>query len=134
MDSLFSSSISLFFARFLGIYLFTMGLALILNTERFKNLYLKVINDDQQILLSAILSLFIGAGIIASHNIWIMGWPLIITIIGYWAVIKGFLLIANNKFILFFQPILTLDCTTYRVFGALLSVLGLFLVYQGFLA
>lgn len=123
---------TLFLARLIGIYLFVMSLALVTSTDRFKSLILKIISDESQLILGAIVSIIFGAAIVSIHNTWVWGWPVIITTIGYWGIIKGFLLITSNKFINLFELMLALESNAYRILGALLALLGLFLLYQGF--
>lgn len=125
---------TLFLARLIGIYLFVMGLALVTSTDRFKSLFLKIKGDESQLLIGAIVSIIFGAAIVSIHNTWVWGWPVLITIIGYWGIIKGFLLISSNKFINFIEPMLALNSNTYRVLGAVFALIGLFLLYQGFCA
>lgn len=49
--------------------------------------------------LSGIMALILGMLIIEHHNFWVADWYVLITIIGWMALIKGVLLIAYPKFI-----------------------------------
>ena len=84
--------------------------------------------------LSGLLTLLGGLALINTHNFWNAGWPVIITILGWLAVIGG---IAR---MLFPERVMglgqkMLDNQTYLAFaGVIEGVLGLWLCYQGYSA
>lgn len=79
---------TIIFAKILGLYFLAIGLAFIIQPERFRNIYQQVTKDENFLFLGALLALLIGAVIISVHNIWSMEWPLIITILGWWSLIN----------------------------------------------
>lgn len=124
---------SILFAKAFGIYLTIFGIAILLHPQRFKAWYYEMIIKDFNLLFSGTLALFIGVFIIAFHNIWVLNWPILITLIGYWAVFKGAGFLITPKFVKLFQPIIDTTNLTYRLKGLGLLLVGLFLLYHGYI-
>jgi len=124
---------SILFAKAFGIYLTIVGFALLLHPQRFRNWYNEMINADFNLLFAGTLALFIGVFIIAFHNIWVLNWPILITLIGYWAVFKGAGFLITPKFVKIFKPIIDTSTLTYRLSGIGWLLIGLFLSYHGYI-
>jgi hypothetical protein len=122
---------SFVFAKILGIYFLAIGLAFFINTDRLKNIYAQVRKDENFLLMGGMMAILLGAVIISLHNIWVFNWPVIITLVGWWSLIKGFALFANPKFITLFSFIENRSTIFYKVTSAVYIVIGLFLLYQG---
>lgn len=120
------------FAKILGIYFFALGIAFFINTERFKNIYKQVSKDENFLFLGAVLAMLIGAVVISLHNIWAWDWPVIITILGWWSLIKGFALFAYPGFINYFSFIENRSTMFYKITSLVYALVGLFLLYKGF--
>lgn len=118
-------------AKFFGLYFLALGLALLINPERFKGLYKNFIHEDSFLILGAIVALIIGAFVISVHNEWVMGWPLLITVLGWWSFIKGFALLAYPDFAKHFQFMSEKSNAFYRGIASIWLVLGAFLAYHG---
>ena len=67
--------------------------------------------------------------LIEYHNIWVKDWTVVITIIGWFATLKGVLLLANPKFMLGFKNYYKDN----KSWGIFVIVIGLFFAYYGFL-
>lgn len=129
-----SIATSILFAKAFGIYLTIVGVALFLNPQRFRTWYNEMIDNDFHLLFGGTLALFIGVFIIALHNIWVMSWPVLITLIGYWAIFKGAGFLITPKFVRLFKPIINTQTLTYRLSAIGWILVGLFLFYQGYIA
>ena len=117
-------------AKILGLYFVTIGLAIIINPERFKKWFHQFMTDESALLLGGILALLIGAFVISVHNVWVLSWPLIITLLGWWSLIKGFGLLVSSDFIKYFSFVLNQPKRFYQIMGLFWAILGLFLSYQ----
>jgi hypothetical protein len=120
------------FAKILGIYFFAIGIAFFINTERFKNIYKQVSKDENFLFLGSVLAMLIGAVVISLHNIWVWDWPVIITILGWWSLIKGFALFVHPGFINAFSFIENRSTMFYKTASLVYAIVGLFLLYKGF--
>lgn len=121
---------SILLAKIFGIYFFTLGLSFLLSPQQFKkfDLFLK---DDNAMLLGGIIGVLLGAAIISLHNIWMFGWPVIITILGWWSLIKGFGILTFPEFAGYFNFMSGKADHFYRMIGFIYLVLGLFIGYHG---
>ncbi len=120
-------------AKFFAIYLIAIGISIVLNPGKFREMYHHFFKDEAHALLGGILALLFGALVVSVHNIWIMEWPLLITILGWWGVIKGMGFFACPGFIKFFRPMMEMSDNGYRIMGAMAMLFGLFFGYQGWL-
>lgn len=122
---------TLILAKALGIYFVAVGLALVLNPSRIKTLYQQLVKDESFLFLGAIIALLIGAFIISVHNLWSMSWPVIITLLGWWSLIKGFILLVYPEAL---KPLWSKALKSpefVRIAGVVWLVIGAFLAYHG---
>ena len=96
--------------------------------------FAKIVDDFEKspalTFITGLLSLTLGMLLVEYHNIWVKDWPVLITIIGWAAVVKGIMFIAYPKAMAFFKPWYK---KTER-WGILLIAIGLLFGYFGFLA
>lgn len=123
--------ISLILAKILGLYFLALGLSFVINPHLYKKFYQQIVDDKNFIFLGALFALLIGAVIVSIHNHWIVGWPVIITILGWWSLIKGFALLSFPNFINWFSFIQNQSTTFYRLLGLAYAGLGVFFLYKG---
>jgi len=81
--------ISIFLAKALGLYLTIVGVGLLLNGKKLRPMLIEVLQDPGMVLFSGFLALIVGILIVVSHNLWVMDWPVIITILGWLSILKG---------------------------------------------
>jgi len=85
---------SILIAKIIGLIYVAFGVGLLLN----KSYYIKAINslleDSSYFIIGGLLAIIIGILIIEYHNIWSNDWTVLITIIGWIALIKGIILLA----------------------------------------
>lgn len=124
---------SAIFAKILGFYFLAIGIAFFINPDRFKNIYKQVSRDENFLFLGGLLALLIGGVIVSLHNEWVLGWPLIITILGWWSLIKGFTFLTYPSSIQSFSFFEDQPNIFYRVTSLIYAVLGLFLLYKGYM-
>lgn len=124
---------SIILAKIFGIYMLTVGISLFLNPSRFREFYKNFFENQGLLLTGGIIALLFGATVVSFHNVWEWNWTVLITILGWWAIIKGAGLLALPNFANFFRPILELENMGYRWIGLLFALLGLFFCYQGWL-
>ena len=79
---------SIFIAKLMGPMLIAVGVSALLNPNLLKDLGKEVLDSTAFVFLAGIAALLLGLAIVNTHNVW-SGWPVIITIIGWLAVIGG---------------------------------------------
>lgn len=80
---------SVFLAWLVGPLLVVVGLAILVNREYYRDMIERFFNDPQDYFFSGVAAFLAGTAIIAAHNIWVADWTVIITVIGWGALIKG---------------------------------------------
>ena len=80
---------SIIMAKAFGLYLVIIAIAMLLGGKRFVNQALSMLSEPGLALFSAVITLFLGAFLVAIHNIWVTDWPVIITVLCWLTLIKG---------------------------------------------
>lgn len=119
--------------KIFGLYFLAIGLAFLLNPTRVKNVYLTMMDNDALLYLGGIVAVLMGATIVSLHNIWVMGLPVIITLIGWLSLMKGTGLLFCSRFAQTFSFMFQKSDLFFRLLGVVLSLFGLFLTYQGWM-
>jgi hypothetical protein len=125
---------SLFLARLLGPVLVVLAVGLLVRQDSWRTMAREFMASRPLLFLSGFLTLLGGLAIVNTHNVWEAGWPVVITIFGWLAVVGGVLRM------LFPQTVTglgekMLDSKSYlTVVGIVEGVIGLWLCYVGYLA
>ena len=122
--------LSIIIAKIIGIIYCSFGIGLLLNGEFYKREIPKMVENTSFLLLGGFIAIIFGVFMIQYHNIWEANWTLLITIIGWIALIKGVSLLAfptftGGTFIKFFSKV----NTTYL--GVFLLLFGIVFWYLG---
>jgi hypothetical protein len=119
-----------FLASVLGWYLVIMALFLILR----RNLVIAAVNDIMAqsglLFVVAFITLIIGLMIVVTHNVWVMSWPVIITIIGWLALISGIIRLFCPEFIHRMWGKMAANPGGLTISGIIMLLIGLFLLFK----
>ena len=80
---------SIFLARLIGPVALALGLALVLQGSGFRAFASEFMASPALIFLSGIITLPAGLAIVLTHNVWTPDWRVVITIIGWLAIVTG---------------------------------------------
>lgn len=120
---------SILLAKILGIILTIIpALYWFDKTEFLKNINLEKIKEH--IFSLGLLSIVIGAIMVAIHNIWELNWALIITIFAWASIIKGIVYITKPRIAIIFLS----KMINMKIYMILIFIIGLFLLRKGFIA
>ena len=75
----------------MGPTLVAIAAAMLLNFASFPELVEQISRDPSVIFLSGILLFVAGLAIVRAHNIWAGGWPVLVTVLGWLAILSGLL-------------------------------------------
>ena len=122
---------SLLLAKIFGLTYLIVGLGILLNKDRYRDMLNEFLKQKALLYLSGVLALIVGLVIVLYHNVWEASWVVIITIIGWAALIKGIVLLL--------APQALLDISRYwlhrmQLVGIATLGFGLVLSYYGFVA
>ncbi len=124
--------LSLFLAQVLGIVLFVLGFGFICNAGHYKKMYAAMMKDEGLLFTITVLVLVLGTVLVLKHNVWESSWVVIITIVGWIGLLKGFLLAIFPKQIVGMSSKALKSTALFRVAGAFYLILGAVLLYFGF--
>ena len=125
--------ISIFIAKILGPIFLTVSISMLLNRRFFMKAIEDYCKNAALIYFTALFAFAFGIIIVLFHNVWVANWRVIITILGWSAIIKGMfpLLFPNSvpKFMQVYQK----NKTLWGVHSIIAIVFGAILTYLGFL-
>jgi hypothetical protein len=124
--------LTIFLAQALGLILTVSGLAVLINLKDSSELLDELIKNKGVLWLGGYLALFIGAVVIALNNVWNLHFQLLLTIVGWAALLKGALILLFPKFTMSFYK--KWNKPGVLAFGGLVAlILGLILLYKGYM-
>lgn len=126
-------TLSIFLGRFLGLYLIIVGFFYLFRRNFIQKAADQIFEKESLIVITAVMSLIIGLLIVLGHNIWELNWKLMITILGYIALLKGLvrLFIPHHVDKKVFMKLIKGDNPIYM--GIICLIIGFFLTYEGFI-
>ena len=122
--------ISIFFAKFLGLYLVLVIPAIIFNRRHLDRIIDEFSNNLGLVYLSGFFSLASGLVVVLLHNVWVFDWRVFVTILGWMGVAKGLIRFYFPEKL----PVLARKFSekTLRVWCLVFFVIGFYLVFVGF--
>jgi uncharacterized protein YjeT (DUF2065 family) len=121
--------------QLLGIIYLAVGIGILINPDFYKKLLKEFTENPSAIYLGGLVALAIGFLLVSFHNTWTTDWSVIITILGWAALIKGlFLLVLPKASIKIsnafkeMKKLLPVWSTIVIIVGALLCWLGFYVV------
>lgn len=123
--------ISIFMARIIALIYIPIGIAMLTGQIKGKEMIASYEKSPLLALWVGIFAVIAGTFLVSYHNIWVKGWPVVITILGWVAVIEGVLFIAFPKPMLKAGKKISKNEKVWSVFAL---AFGLLLGYFGFVA
>jgi hypothetical protein len=124
---------SVLLAKILGPYCVIVAIGLMFNLKFYQRMIEDFFKNTALIYLGGVMALIIGIVLVLFHNIWVAGWPVIITIFGWGGLIKGIWLIifpnALGKLTQVYQKkplLLRAHMVIVLIFGILLTLKAYF--------
>jgi uncharacterized membrane protein len=123
---------SVFIAKLLGPVFAIFGIALLIKAQMFRAILQEFIRSAALIYMAGFFGLLGGMALVVTHNVWVVGWPLIITLIGWITLVRAVITMFQPQWIV---------ATGSKILerrgifpGAALAnlVIGLVLTYNGY--
>jgi hypothetical protein len=118
-------------ATFLGLYMLAAGVGLLVNRQAYETVIAELRANAALGYMTAILAFVIGAVIVALHNLWTGPTAIIVSVIGWAALIEGVAMLAVRDRFLALVGAIPLNPPVAVGLGAFTVVLGLWLLYAG---
>jgi len=113
---------------FAAIYL-TAGLSIIINPKFYPRICDDMVKNVAVLYLYAFIALVFGMVMVTYHNIWEKSWVTVITLFGWGALIKGFMILVFPKSLKICKPMFST-----RYFAIIAFIIAVFFGYFGFFA
>lgn len=123
---------TLYLAQILGVYFLVMGTAMLVNKQYYQSTFVSIMQNGPILLMTGFLALVLGMIMLVFHNIWVMGWPVIITILAWATLIKGILRLMLPVKFFKHQIRLIQNNVFFYICAIILIIVGAFLAYMGF--
>lgn len=118
--------------QILSILYIAVGIGIVLNPGHYKKLFESFVENPSVLYIGGALALAVGYLIVAFHNTWTADVSVIVTIIGWAALLKGIVLLVQPKIMITLIKAILKEEKTLRIEGIAIIILGLVLSYLGF--
>jgi len=125
---------SIFLARLLGPVFLIVGASILFNPKVFRDIAAEVVRSVTLVYLFGFIDFAAGLAIVLSHNVWLMGWPVLITLIGWLLLIRGTVRVLIPETVMGYAAKVLGNKRLIPVAGVVTGIIGLVLCYFGYLA
>ena len=123
---------SLLIAKLIGPVLLVAAIAMLTDAKDLQEMGRQFLKDRALIYVTGVLAMLGGLAIVNSHNVWIVDWPVIITLFGWAMTIGGAIRMALPSAVRSVGGMMLEHPTLIRVSGAAWVLIGAFLTYIGY--
>jgi len=122
--------VSVFFAQVIGFFLFLVSLPMLVHQQRFKKTATDFLNNHNLVALTGWIGTLLGLLVVVCHNVWVAKWPVVITLVGWFALLQGLLrLYFPDTFVRIMKDLLTNK--GYLLMSWVFLIVGLYLIWAG---
>lgn len=125
-------STSIFLSRFWGIYILILALLMLLRPNSFRNMVQQMISSPATMGVVAILTTISGLILVLFHNIWVMDWSVLVTLLCWLTLVKGVAQLFFPEKIAAFSGRILEKCNYYAAM-VIYFALAVILLYCGFI-
>lgn len=126
--------ITLFLASVMGWYLVIFSLYVFLKREYLRGVISDVVSQRGLFFIIAVVTLIFGLLVVVSHNYWIMGWPVIVTLMGWLMLISGLIRLFYAEFAMKMASSYMQSPMKMNIAAGIFLIIGLFLLFHVYYA
>jgi hypothetical protein len=123
---------SLFLARLIGPVLLVIGIGMLVNRDGYRSMAEEVLRSRALIYFAGLLALVPGLAVVLVHNVWVPDWRVIITLLGWLAVIGGIFRLIFPQEVTRIGSVMIARQHTMLIGGGVTSALGALLCFTGY--
>lgn len=109
-----------------------IGIGILVNQQFYRNLFEDFIERTSNLYVGGVMALAIGYLIVAFHNTWTKDMSVIITIIGWLALIKGILILVCPKLMIALTKAIMKNKNFLKIEAIIVIIIGLLFSFLGF--
>jgi len=115
----------------IGLAYTAIGLGGVINKDSYKYLIEGFATSPALLFVTGLFALITGFVIVAFHNVWVMGWTVLITIFGWIALIKGVMIFLFPGFYANISNRMKGGVRFMRVYALIAFIIGIFFLLLG---
>lgn len=124
--------ITIFLAKVIGWYFVIMSLFVLFRQEATKSVVMDILAQRALMFFIAIVSLILGLMLVVGHNLWVMGWPVIITLVAWLVLISGILRLVAPELSIKIAQWWLINRVYLRVAAVIYLLIGIYLLYRAY--
>lgn len=125
---------SILLAKLIGVLCLVISLGFLFGMRHYLHVCSDFAKNSSQFFMSGVIALIVGMAIVLHHNIWEWNWVVIITIIGWLAIIKGVVRLLFPSWAMKTVNLIIKNENLMYFFAVVCLIIGVILGYFGFLA
>ncbi|MBW2977959.1 hypothetical protein KY331_03885 [Candidatus Woesearchaeota archaeon] len=125
--------LSILIAKIFAVAYLMIGLGMLINPSYYQKAMDDMLKNNAVLYLGGIMAAVAGLLIVTYHNIWEYSWVVVITIFGWLALLKGFMLLVFPQHFAFWRGMFK-EKGYMPIWAVIVLALGLFFGYFGFFA
>lgn len=118
--------------QLIGIAYAAVGLGGLINKNTYNRLIEGFVDSPALLFVTGILALVMGFVLVAFHNVWVMGWTVIITLFGWIALIKGVMILVFPGFYNYLSRKMKMRASFMYAYAASVLLIGVLFLLLGF--
>ncbi len=118
--------------QLLGLAYTAVGLGGLIKKDAYKRIIEGYADSTALLVSSGLLALTLGFLLVTFHNVWTMGWSVIITVVGWLVLIKGLMILIFPGFYAGASNSMRKSPRLMRACAACILLLGIFFLLLGF--
>lgn len=123
---------SIFLAKLIAPVMIVIGLAVLINQDDFRKLSQEIINSRALLFISGFVLLPAGIAILLVHNVWLLNWRVLITIIGWLITISSAIRLLAPRFVTDRGGMMLKHPQMPLIAGIIWAVIGFVLFFFGY--
>ncbi len=118
--------------QLIGLAYTAMGLGGLFSKGSYKRLIEGFVDSPALLFLTGLMALILGFVLVVYHNVWVMGWTVIITIFGWLSLIKGMMILTFPGFYASISGKMKMSTGLMRGYAVFVLLIGVFTLVLGF--
>lgn len=124
--------ITIFLAQVIGWYLVIVSLFVLFRQDQLRGVMGDILAQRALLFFIAIVTVILGLLLVISHNVWVLGWPVIVTVIGWLVLISGLLRLVIPEALVRMGQWWLANPTYLLIAAVIYLVIGVYLLYRAY--
>ena len=121
---------TVFLATVIGWFMVIVSLHLLFRHEHMKSVMTDVIAKPGLFFVFALFTLILGLLMVTSHNIWLMGWPVVITLLSWLVLLSGLIRLVFPDMAMKMGRSFISHPIRMQITGGVVLIIGVFLLFH----